>query len=207
MARLIFGMMQSLDGYIAGPSGGPDSHGVLSSQAAAEMPPPHPSTFRHFTEHMRSLDGILYGRRLYEVMTYWDEDKPEWDEGDHEFARAWRPRPKWVASRTLKSVGPNATLIQGDVIDYVRNLKSERKGDLEVGGAEFAQVLSAAGLIDEYRLLPSSLRARRRQTLLRRSRASASPPKARTHRRGHVPLDLRPRRIRQTPSGLTHTQR
>ncbi len=152
MARLVFGMMQSLDGYVAGPSGGPSSEGVLSAQAAAEMPPPGPLTGRHFTEQVRSLDGAIYGRRLYEVMTYWDEDKPDWDEGDHEFARAWRPRPKWVASRTLKSVGPNATLIQGDLIDYVRNLKSERKGDIDVAGPEIANVLSAAGLIDEYRL-------------------------------------------------------
>jgi dihydrofolate reductase len=152
MATLIFGMMQSLDGYIAGPAGGPDAQGILSAQAAAEMPPPHPSTFRHFTDHIRGLDGILYGRRLYQVMTYWDEDKPDWDDGDHEFARAWRPVPKWVASRTLTSVGPNATLIQDNVIDFVRNLKSQRNGELEVGGAEFAHVLSTAGLIDEYRL-------------------------------------------------------
>ena len=49
MATLSFGMMQSLDGYVAGPSGGPSSEGVLSAQAAAEMPPPGPLTGRHFT--------------------------------------------------------------------------------------------------------------------------------------------------------------
>ena len=66
--------------------------------------------------------------------------------------RAWRPKPKWVASRSLKSVGPNATLIQGDVLDFARTLKSERNGDIDVAGPEIANVLSAAGLIDEYRL-------------------------------------------------------
>jgi dihydrofolate reductase len=152
MGRLSFGMMQSLDGYVAGPSGGPDSNGVLSSQAAAEMPPPDPTSFHHFVDHVRSLDGIVYGRRMYEVMRYWDHDQPDWDETEHEFARAWRPKPKWVASRSLKSVGPNASLVQGDVVDFVRNLKSERKGDLEVAGPEIANVLSAAGLIDEYQL-------------------------------------------------------
>ena len=152
MATLTFGMMQSLDGYVAGPSGGPDADGVLSAQAAAEMPPPHPSTFLHFADHIRSLDGIIYGTRMYEVMRYWDDDKPDWDENDHEFARAWRPKPKWVASRSLTSVGPNAELIKGDVIDFVRNLKSQHTGELEVAGPMIASVLSSAGLIDEYRL-------------------------------------------------------
>ena len=152
MATLTFGMMQSLDGYVAGPSGGPDADGVLSAQAAAEMPPPHPSTFLHFADHIRSLDGMIYGTRMYEVMRYWDDDKPDWDENDHEFARAWRPKPKWVASRSLTSVGPNAELIKGDVIDFVRNLKSQHTGELEVAGPMIASVLSSAGLIDEYRL-------------------------------------------------------
>ena len=152
MGRFTFGMMQSLDGYIAGPSGGPQSGGVLSSQAAAELPPPGPSLSRHFVEYVRGLNGILYGRRMYEVMRYWDEDKPDWDEGDHDFARAWRPKPKWVASRTLTSVGPNATLVQGDLIDFAAKLKAERDGDIDVSGPELANVLSAAGLIDEYHL-------------------------------------------------------
>jgi dihydrofolate reductase len=152
MTRLIFGMMQSLDGYVAGPAGGPDAQGVLSAQAAAEMPPPHPGTFRHFVDHVRSLDGIIYGRRMYEVMRYWDHDQPDWEENEHAFARAWCPKPKWVASRSLKSVGANATLIQGDVTDFVRNLKSQPAGEFEVAGPEIANVLSAAGLIDEYQL-------------------------------------------------------
>jgi dihydrofolate reductase len=139
MGRLIFGMMQSLDGYIEGPSGGPGS-------------PPGPIVSRHFLEHVRALDGMLYGRRLYELMRYWDEDQPDWDETDHEFAHAYRPKPKWVASRSLTSVGPNAKLVQGDVCDFAARLKSERDGDIDVAGAELANLLSVAGLIDEYRL-------------------------------------------------------
>ena len=89
---------------------------------------------------------------MYEVMRYWDEDKPDWEEIEHDFARVWRPKPKWVASRSLTHVGPNATLVQGDLIDFAANLKSKRDGDIDVAGAELAHVLSAAGLIDEYRL-------------------------------------------------------
>ena len=138
MGRLIFGMTQSLDGYIAGPSG--------------ELRPPGPILHRHFNDPVRGLDGILYGRRIYEVMRYWDENKPDWEELEHDFAQAWRPKPKWVASRSLKSVGPNATLVQGDLIDFAAKLKSERHGDIDVAGAELANVLSAARLVDEYRL-------------------------------------------------------
>jgi dihydrofolate reductase len=136
MGRLIFGMMQSLDGYI--------DH--------LQLGPPGPILSRHFTDHVRGSDGLLYGRRIYEIMRYWDEDQPGWDEMDHEFAQIWRPKPKWVASRSLTSVGPNATLVQGDLIDFAASLKSEREGDIDVAGAELANVLSAAGLVDEYRL-------------------------------------------------------
>jgi len=140
MSRFIFGMMQSLDGYIDGPAGD------------LQLGPPGPILSRHFTDYVRGSTGFLYGRRLYEIMRYWDEDQPGWDEIDHDFARAWRPKPKWVASRSLTSVGPNATLVQGDLIDFAASLKSERDGDIDVAGAELANVLSAAGLVDEYRL-------------------------------------------------------
>jgi dihydrofolate reductase len=133
-------MMQSLDGYIDGPAGN------------LQLGPPGPILGRHFNDLFRGTDGVLYGRRIYEVMRYWDEDQPGWDEGDHEFAQAWRSKPKWVASRSLTSVGPNATLVQGDVCDFAARLKSKRDGDIDVAGAELASVLSAAGLIDEYRL-------------------------------------------------------
>lgn len=152
MGRLIFGMQQSLDGYIAGPSGGPQPGGVLPAEAAKEFPPPDATAFHHFADHVRGAAGLFYGRRMYEVMRYWDEDQPDWGEMEHIFAQAWRPRPKWVASRSLKSVGPNATLVQGDVTDFAAKLKSERDGYIDVAGAEIASVLSAAGLIDEYRL-------------------------------------------------------
>jgi hypothetical protein len=68
------------------------------------------------------------------------------------FAQVWRSRSKWVASRSLTPVGPNATVVQGDLIDFSANLKSERDGEIDVAGAELANALSAADLVDEYRL-------------------------------------------------------
>ncbi len=140
MGRLIFGMMQSLDGYIDGPAGD------------LRLGPPGPIVFRHFVEHVRGLDGILYGRRMYEVMRSWDEERPDWGEDEQDFAGAWRAKPKWVASRSSTSVGPNATLVRGEIVDFARRLKAERVGDIDVAGAELASALSVAGLVDEYRL-------------------------------------------------------
>lgn len=140
MARLVFGMMQSLDGYIDGVEGGP------------QLSPPGPLLHRHFNDHVRAVSGCLYGRRIYELMRYWEEDRPEWGEIEHDYAAAWRPKPKWVVSRTLKSVGPNATLVGEDLEGFVRRLKAEHDGEIDVAGAELAASLGALGLMDEYRL-------------------------------------------------------
>ena len=140
MGNLVFGMMQSLDGYVAGVAGGP------------ELPPPGVALHRYFNEHVRGLAGSLYGRRMYEVMRYWDEDRPDWDAADHDFAAAWRAQPKWVASRSLQSVGANATLAGDDVAAFARRLKADVEGDIDVAGPDLAGSLTDLGLIDEYRL-------------------------------------------------------
>jgi dihydrofolate reductase len=140
MAKLVFGMMQSLDGYVAGVEGAPG------------LPMPDEALHRHFNAHMRGIAGCLYGRRIYEVMRYWDEDQAGQDEVGRDFAAAWRATPKWVVSRTLKSVGPNATLVGDDLDRFVRALKAEHEGEIEVAGPELAGTLTELGLIDEYRL-------------------------------------------------------
>ncbi|MGA8944961.1 MAG: dihydrofolate reductase, partial [Pseudolabrys sp.] len=115
MAKLIFGLNQSLDGYV-------------DHQAFA----PGPALFCHFIEQVRGLSGSVYGRRMYEAMRYWDEDRPEWDAEERDFAAAWRSQPKWVVSRSLKSVGPNATLVADDVEAVMRGLKAQLVGEIEV---------------------------------------------------------------------------
>jgi dihydrofolate reductase len=140
MGKLVFGMMRSLDGYVAGVAGGP------------QLPPPGASLHRYFNDHVRGLVGILYGRRMYEVMRYWDEDRPEWGAVERDFAAVWRACPKWVASRSLKSVGANATLVGGGVEAFARGLKAEVEGDIDVAGPDLAGSLTELGLIDEYRL-------------------------------------------------------
>ncbi|KSB88184.1 deaminase [Caulobacter vibrioides] len=135
MAKLVFGMNQSLDGYVDHMGFGPD-----------------PVLFQYFVDQARSLTGSLYGRRLYEIMSYWDDEHPEWDEARRDFATAWRGCPKWVVSRSLKSVGPNASLLEGDLATAVRALKDRHDGVIEVGGPHLARSLTALGLIDEYKI-------------------------------------------------------
>jgi dihydrofolate reductase len=108
--------------------------------------------FRHFIEQVRGMAGMVYGRGMYEVMRYWDEDDSGWDADERDFALAWRSKPKWVVSRSLKSVGANATLVGDGIEAFVRRLKADVEGEIEVAGPDLAGQLTALGLIDEYRL-------------------------------------------------------
>jgi dihydrofolate reductase len=136
MAKLVYGLSQSLDGYV--------DH--------MKIGPPDPALSRHFIEQVRSLTGAVYGRRMYEIMRYWDDDLPDWDAGDRDFAAVWRSQRKWVVSRSLKSVGPNATLIEDDFEAVIRGLKAQLEGEIDVAGPNLAGSLTNLGLIDEYRL-------------------------------------------------------
>lgn len=135
MAKLVFGMNQSLDGYV--------DHLAFEPSAAL---------FRRFIEEAEAQAGSLYGRTVYELMRYWDEDRSEWDSEKRAFAAAWRRQTKWVVSRTLASLGPNARLVEGDLESAVRALKAEREGEIEVAGPQLAHKLTELGLIDEYRI-------------------------------------------------------
>jgi dihydrofolate reductase len=89
---------------------------------------------------------------MYEIMRYWDDDHPEWDAERCAFAAAWRNQPKWVVSRSLTSVGPNASLVGDDLAGSIRELKATRDGEIEVAGPDLARSLTDLGLIDEYRI-------------------------------------------------------
>src|SRR5260221_3068364 len=90
MARLVFGMNQSLDGYV--------DHMAFA---------PSPTLFRHFIEEAQGQAGSVYGRQMYEVMRYWDDDHPEWDVNEHAFPAAGRNQPKWCGSRPVNPVVAN----------------------------------------------------------------------------------------------------
>jgi dihydrofolate reductase len=146
---VIYSMGVSLDCYIAGPDGndwgGPD----------AEL-------HRFHNQQTSELGLHLLGRRLYEVMTFWetaeerDQSPPasvsELDVAQLEFARIWKQLPKVVFSKSLEAVEGNARLCRADPVQTVRALKEEGGGPIAVGGADLAATLTAHRLIDEYHL-------------------------------------------------------
>ena len=126
MAKLVYGLNMSLDGNV--------DHTAFAPDAVV---------FRHFIEQVRHETASIYGRRMYEIMAYWDEDQPGWDDAEREYAEVWRAQPKHVVSRTLTSVGPNATLISTDV-------EAELSGEISITGPVLAGSLMP--LIDEYQV-------------------------------------------------------
>ena len=142
MARIVYSMLVSLDGYIAAADGN------------LVMPAPHEPLHRHFNEEMRRTSVVICGRRMYEVMRVWDDwhERPEATEVEVEFARAWQAAPKLVFSTTLNEVGPNARLASDDVEAEVKALKARTEGEISASGAAMAASLARLGLIDEYRL-------------------------------------------------------
>lgn len=143
MGQLILAMNVSLDGYVD------DVDGTLV------MPPPSAEVFQWWIDTVRGHAATIYGRRMYEIMRYWDEDQADWDDARRAFAEAWRQLPKWVVSRTLKTVGPNATLIPGDsdVEAQVRQIKARIDGTISVSGPEIAGLMTKLGLVDRYEMV------------------------------------------------------
>jgi dihydrofolate reductase len=143
MPPIIFAMSMSLDGFIEDPRGSLDWAG------------PDETLHRHFNELERSTGTMLYGRRLYEIMSaFWptaDED-PAAPDFVKEYARIWRAKPRVVFSHTLQSVGHNSRLVRDDLAGEVARLKAQPGGDLTVGGAGLAASLMRLGLIDEYQV-------------------------------------------------------
>ena len=95
-------------------------------------------------------DALLLGRLTYEGFA------AAWPtiQGTGEFGEKMNGMPKYVASRTLTSATWNATIIAGEVADFVRRLKAEDGGDLLIGGSgQLVDYLTGHALVDEYRLM------------------------------------------------------
>jgi dihydrofolate reductase len=143
MRKLIYLMNVSLDGFIEGPNRELDWTHVDEE------------TMSLFNDQQRGMDTLLYGRRLYEVMTYWEtaEADPSISEVEREFARIWKNSTKLVFSKTLEQVQGNARLVRGDIAGEIAKLKQQPGKDLEIGGPNLASTVMQLGLIDEFRLV------------------------------------------------------
>ena len=142
MRKLIYSMTVSVDGFIAGPGG------------EIDWSAPDEELHRFHNQQTRELGALLCGRRLYEVMAYWEtaDENPSAPDHELEFARIWKALPKVVFSKTLEKVAANARLVRDGAAEEVAKLKEQPGKDLAVGGAGLASTLMKAGLIDEYRL-------------------------------------------------------
>jgi dihydrofolate reductase len=145
MRKLVYSMGVSLDGFIAG------AHGDIDWSA------PDEELHRFHNQQMRETGALLLGRRLYEVMVYWETaaENPAISDYEREFARIWTATPKVVFSTTLEHVVGDTRLLRGCVAEETVRLKEEPGKDLAVGGAGLASALTKLGLIDEYRLFVS----------------------------------------------------
>ena len=145
MRRLDFYIILTADGLYADPDGG------LGHYEPAE------DEHQFANDLLRDAGAVVMGRVMYDVMEYWDTvdiDDPSTHEIEREFARYWRATPKLVVSRGRPALRANATVLEGDVVEAVRALKATDGPDLDLGcGADLLATLSAAGLVDTYRLL------------------------------------------------------
>lgn len=143
MRKIVFSLSVSLDGFFETSDGSIDWHLVDDE------------LHTHFNEELARSGAFLEGRRTYELMEeFWpnaDQD-PALPAPMAEFAGIWRRMPKVVYSRTLESVGPNATIVRSVVPAEVRALRESAGGDLVVGGPDLTATFRRLDLIDEYRL-------------------------------------------------------
>jgi dihydrofolate reductase len=132
----------SLDGFVEGPTRNLDW--VIVDEELHSF----------INDQQNQIDTYLFGRRMYEVMTYWDtaEADPSNPEYVLEFARIWKRVAKIVYSKTLDRVQGNARLSRGNIVEEIAQLKAQPGKDMSVGGATIAAALIQLGLIDEYQL-------------------------------------------------------
>jgi dihydrofolate reductase len=141
MAKLIYAALTSLDGYVADESGNFD------------WAAPDEEVHRFVNELERGIGTYLYGRRMYEVMAYWEtahtlSDQPEYI-GD--YAEIWQSAHKIVYSKTLETVSSDRTRIEPEFDpETVARMKAGAPRDLGIGGPELASQAIGAGLVDEY---------------------------------------------------------
>ena len=143
MAKLIYSALTSLDGYVADEDGNFD------------WAKPSEEVHVFVNDLERPVGTHLYGRRMYEVMAYWETADTVADQPPfiRDYAEIWQAADKIVYSRTLAEVSSARTRIERDFdIDAVRQLKATADRDIGVGGPDLAAQAIKAGLVDELHL-------------------------------------------------------
>ena len=143
MARLIYSVLASLDGYVEDSTGG------------FEWAAPDADVHAFVNELERPVGTYLYGRRMYETMVYWEAPPDLATQQTHirDYADLWQRAEKVVYSRTLEQPASRRTRIERSFDPgAIRQLKAEADRDVSVGGPELAAQALRAGLVDELQL-------------------------------------------------------
>lgn len=144
MAKLIYAPIASLDGFVEDAGGGFD------------WAAPDDEVHAFVNDQMRPVGTYLYGRRMYETMSFWETalTLPDLAPVARDWTEIWQAADKVVFSRTLTAPSTARTRIEREFDpDLVRRLKETVDSDLGVGGAELAGQAIRAGLVDELQLL------------------------------------------------------
>lgn len=142
MRKVIYSMLVSLDGFIEGPN------------RELDWAIPDEELHQYVNDQQSEFDTSLYGRRMYEVMMYWEtaDTNPSAPAYELEFARIWKKMHKIVFSKTLEQVQGNARLVRDNIAQEVTRLKARPGKNMDLGGPTIASTFMRLGLIDEYRL-------------------------------------------------------
>jgi dihydrofolate reductase len=143
MAKLIYSAITSLDGYVA------DKNGKFDWAA------PDQEVHAFVNDLERKIGTYLYGRRMYEVMLYWETAPTEGDSPfvERDYARIWRAAEKIVFSKTLAKPSSTNTRLERQLDpDAIRKTKAGSSRDFSVGGPALAGQAIKAGLVDEIHL-------------------------------------------------------
>jgi dihydrofolate reductase len=143
MVKLIYSAITSLDGYVA------DERGKFDWSA------PDDEVHRFVNDLERPIGTYLYGRRMYEVMVYWETAHTVADQPPfiRDYTEIWQAADKIVYSKTLDEVSSARTRIEREFDpEQVQQLKAQAERDLSVGGPDLAAQAIRAGLVDEYHL-------------------------------------------------------
>jgi dihydrofolate reductase len=143
MAKLIYAVITSLDGYVADEDGNFD------------WAEPDEEVHAFVNDLERAAGTNLYGRRMYEVMVYWETALSLVDLTPvaRDFAQIWQAADKVVYSKTLDAVSSARTRIERDFDpEAIRQMKASAGRDITVGGPDLAAQAIKAGLVDEYHL-------------------------------------------------------
>ena len=143
MAKLIYSAIASLDGYVADQAGNFD------------WAAPDEAVHAFVNDLERPIGTYLYGRRMYEVMVYWETAHTVADQPpvERDFTEIWQAKDKIVFSRTMETVSSSRTRIERVLdLEAIKRMKVTARGDITVGGPDLAGQAIRAGLVDEYQL-------------------------------------------------------